>query len=122
LPISYGIPIIENNEAYHSFEDVEEEIKRAIEEAKQLAEFTLKKEKALLLELSDYLSDNRMLKKEEIRRIVNNRSTENVDFIENGEHLFYRKHLKQQIQNHNMLKPLIPHSINVLSLNKGREL
>ena len=74
------------------------EIKRTIEDAKQLAELTLKKEKDLLLELSDYLSDNRMLKKEDIRRLVNNWSIENIDFIENGDTLFYRKHLKQCTQ------------------------
>ncbi len=48
--------------------------------------------------MSDYLSDNRMLRKNDIRRIIENRTFEKVDIIENGEHLFYRKHLKQQIQ------------------------
>jgi len=121
LPISYSIPIKENNEAYHNFEYVENEIKRTIEDAMQLAELTLKKEKGLLLELSDYLSDNRMLKKEDIREFVNNRMIENIDFIENGEHLFYRKHLKQQIQKNEMLKPMIPHFNNVISLNKEKK-
>ncbi len=121
LPISYSIPIKENNEAYHNYEDVENDIKQTIEEAKQLAELTLKKEKGLLLELSDYLSDNRMLLKKDIRSIVENKITEKVEIIENGEHLFYRKHLKQQIQKNETLKPIIPHFNNVLSLNKGRK-
>ncbi len=117
LPILYSIPIKENNEAYNNFEAIENEIKSTIEDAKKLAELTLKKEKTLLLELSDYLSDNRMLKKEEIRKIVENRTIENINFIENGEHLFYRKHLKQQIQKNEVSKPIIPHFNNVLSLN-----
>lgn len=121
LPISYSIPIKENNEAYHNYEGVENEIKKAIEDAKQLAELTLRNEKTLLLELSNYLSDNRMLRKEDIRKFVNNRIIENVDFIENGEHLFYRKHLKKQIQKNEILKPIIPYFNNVLSLNKGRK-
>ncbi|RLD54046.1 MAG: hypothetical protein DRJ01_18570, partial [Bacteroidetes bacterium] len=98
LPISYGIPTQENNDVYHNFEHVENEIKRTIEDAKQLAEFTLKKEKVLLLELSDYLSDNRMLLKNDISSIIENKTSEKIDIIENGEHLFYRKHLKQQIK------------------------
>ena len=66
-------------------------------------------------------SFNRMLKKEDIRKIVKNRMIENIDFIENEEHLFYRKHLKQQIHKNEILKPIIPHFDNVLSLNKGRK-
>jgi len=112
LPISYSIPIKENNNAYHNFEDVENEIKRTIEDAKQLAELTLKKEIGLLLKLSDYLSDNRMLLKNDIRSIIENKTSEKIDIIENGEHLFYRKHLKQQIQKNEILKPIIPHFNN----------
>ncbi|MCD6366175.1 MAG: hypothetical protein J7L46_01405, partial [Bacteroidales bacterium] len=119
LPISYSIPIKESNEAYHNYEGVENEIKKAIEDAKQLAELTLKKEKGLLLALSDYLSDNRMLLKNDIRSIIENKTSEEIDIIENGEHLFYREHLKQQVQKNEVLKPIIPHFNNVLSLNKG---
>ena len=119
LPISYSIPIKENNEAYHNYEGVENEIKKAIEDAKQLAELTLKKEKGLLLALSDYLSDNRMLLKNDIRSIIENITSEKIDIIETGEHLFYREHLKQQVQKNEILKPIIPHFNNVLSLNKG---
>jgi len=118
LPISYSIPIRGDNEAYHNYEIVENEIRQAIEDAKQLAEITLKKEKTLLLELSNYLSDNIMLKKEEIRKIANDKMVEKINFIENSEHLFYRKHLKQQIKKNEILKPTIPHSDNVISLNK----
>ena len=121
LPISYGIPTQENNDVYHNFEHVENEIKRTIEDAKQLAEFTLKKEKVLLLELSDYLSDNRMLLKNDISSIIENKTSEKIDIIENGEHLFYREHLKQQVRRNEILKPIIPHFNNVLSLNKGRK-
>ena len=119
LPISCGIPIHENNEAYHNIEEVENEIKKAIEDAKQLAESTLQKGKALLLKLSDYLSDNRMLQKKDIRTIIEKRTSEKIEIIENGEHLFYRKHLKEQTQRNEIVNLIVSHSNNVLSLNKG---
>jgi hypothetical protein len=60
-----------------------------------------------------------MLLKIDIRSIIKNRTSETIDIIENGEYLFYRKHLKEQIQKNEILKPIIPHFNNVLSLNKG---
>ncbi len=119
LPISYSIPIKENNNAYHNFKEVENEIKKAVEDAKQLAELTLRKEKNLLLELADYLSDNRMLLKSDIRSIIENKTSGKIDIVESGEHLFYREHLKQQVQKNEMLKSIISNSNNVLSLNRG---
>lgn len=121
LPICYSIPSRGDDNTYHNFVEVENVIKNTIEEAKQLAETTLKEEKVLLLELSDYLSDNRMLKKEEIRKIVDNRTKGAIDYIENGEHLFYRKHLKQQVQKNDFMKPPIPYYNNILSLNKDEK-
>lgn len=121
-PIIYDIPEQMNNNTYHNFQDVEEEIKMAMNEAIQLAELTLKKEKTLLLNLSDYLSDNRMLKKEEIRKIVKKSAVENINFIENGENLFYRKHLKQQIEMNEALKPMSPHFNSVISLNNDEKI
>jgi len=60
-----------------------------------------------------------MLLKNDIRSIIENKTSEEIDIIENGEHLFYREHLKQQVQKNEVLKPIIPHFNNVLSLNKG---
>jgi len=121
LPIAYSIPIQENNDAYHKFEYVESEIRKAIEEGKQLAEITLEKERNMLLVLSDFLSDNRMLRKKDIHKIVNDTISEKVDFINNGEHLFYRKHLKQEIKRNENLRPIIPKLNNVLLLNKDNK-
>ena len=112
-PIKYGIPILEEYKSYHNYENVEEEIKSAIDEAKLLAEETLKSEQKLLLSLSDFLSDNRMLRKNDIKRIVTETMSNNVDFIENGDFLFYREHLKKQISKSTEL-----HFENVISLNK----
>jgi len=99
-PIKYSIPLKGENGNYHKYQKVEEEIREAIEEAKILAENTIKKEYKLLLMLADYLSDNRMLKKAEIKRFAELANSSNKDFIENGDHLFYREHLKKQAKEH----------------------
>lgn len=117
-PIKYSIPIKEENDSYHKFGAVEEEIKNAIEEAKLLAEKTLKSEQKLLLSLSDFLSDNRMLRKNDIKRFVEKAISSNVDFIEDGDYLFYREHLKKQIKVFQVSKPSEFHFENVISLNK----
>lgn len=117
-PIKYSIPIKEKNDSYHNFEMVEEEIKIAIEEAKLLAEKTLKSEQKLLLSLSDFLSDNRMLRKNNIKRFVEESISSNIDFIEDGDYLFYREHLKKQINDFQVSKPSEFHFENVISLNK----
>lgn len=117
-PIKYSIPIKEENDLYHQFGAVEEEIKNAIEEAKLLAEITLKREQKLLLSLSDFLSDNRMLRKNDIKRFVEKSISSNVDFIEDGDYLFYREHLKKQIKVFQVSKPSEFHFENVISLNK----
>tara|TARA_R110002050_G_scaffold85747_9_gene182903 strand:+ start:7617 stop:9668 length:2052 start_codon:yes stop_codon:yes gene_type:complete len=117
-PIKYGIPILEEYKSYHNYENVEEEIKSAIDDAKLLAEKTLKSEQKLLLSLSDFLSDNRMLRKNDIKRIVTETMSNNVDFIENGDFLFYREHLKKQIENCQISKSAELHFENVISLNK----
>ena len=120
-PIKYSIPLKEENDSYHQFVSVEEEIKNAINEAKLLAEKTLKTEQKLLLSLSDFLSDNRMLRKNDIKRFVTKEMTNNVDFIENGDYLFYREHLKNQIEKSQVSKNKEFHFENVISLNKKYE-
>lgn len=117
-PIKYSIPIKEENDSYHQFGAVEEEIKNAIEEAKLLAEKTLKSEQKLLLSLADFLSDNRMLRKNDIKRFVEKAISSNVDFIEDGDYLFYREHLKKQIKDFKVSKPSEFYFENVISLNK----
>ncbi len=99
LPISYSIPEIGANNAYHNCKPIEEEIKKTLKEALELARQTLFNEKTLLLKMSDYLCDNRMLKKDEIENLVNNYATSQIDFIKDGRLLFYRKHLKNLVSN-----------------------
>tara|TARA_R110002051_G_scaffold218896_1_gene282746 strand:+ start:6491 stop:8542 length:2052 start_codon:yes stop_codon:yes gene_type:complete len=117
-PISYAIPAKDTNFCFHDCEAIEAEIKQTIEAAKLLAEETLTKERNLLLCLSDYLCDNRMLSKAQIRQLTNESISKSCKFIEEGDHLYYREHLKQQVSNIKVLKPHSSYFENVLSLNK----
>lgn len=121
-PIKYSIPFIDNeSHSYHKFNAIEKEIKNAIDEAKLLAEKTLTQEKQLLLSLSDFLSDNRMLRKNEIKQFVKNKITKNVEIIEDGDYLFYREHLKNQIKQYHNSKPSGFYYENAISLNKNEQ-
>jgi len=118
-PITYETPEIKDNNTYHQIKNIEKEIKAAINEAKKMAINTLINEQKLLLSLSNQLSDKRKLKKEEIENIAKKTLTKNIDFIEHGDHLFYRNHLKTQFKN--IVAPQAnPHTFeNVISLNKN---
>lgn len=70
-----------------------------ISQAAKLAEDTLRKQETLLLHMADYLSDHRELNRDEMLEMLKAHA---VDFdpntiIENGDLLFYRKHLKSRI-------------------------
>jgi cell division protease FtsH len=117
-PIKYSIPLEEKNNFYHNFGEVEDEIKNAIEEARLLAEKTLQSEQKLFLSLADYLSDNRMLRKDDLKLFISKSISNKVDFIEDGGNLFYREHLKKQVENCHITKPSEFHFENVISLNK----
>lgn len=98
FPIKYGLPIPNEKFAYHQYQIVDEEVKKAMAEALALAEATLKREKKLLLHLADNLSDNGMLTKKEIQHILKNYSSRNIHIIENADLRFYRNHLKEQVK------------------------
>ena len=117
LPISYSIPT-EDNFSYHNYESAEREIKQAVEQALELAKSTLKKERKLLLAMSDYLCDNRMLKKQEIEKLINANISNQINFITNGKLLYYRNHLKKTVANSEIQQSQKYH--NVISLNKGK--
>ncbi len=116
LPIKFTIPDIQDNDSYHSYEPLEEEIKQTIIQALDLAKSTLTNEKQLLLAMSNYLSDNRMLKRPDIEKLIREHITNSVDFITNGDLLYYRNHLKKSIKYTEIAQPENQNSI--YSLNK----
>lgn len=98
-PVKYSIPLEGDNHTYHNIEAIEEEIKNAVEEARTLAEQTLINEKKLLLTFSDYLSDHRILRKNDIVPLVKQSMKCRFNIIENGEFMFYRDQVKKQFEN-----------------------
>ncbi len=89
------------NERFHDEDGTyNAEVKLLLEEGAKLAELLLTREKVLLLHLANYLSDERIMKKEMIEERVRAHGTDiikNVVFVEDGSNLFYRNKLKQQL-------------------------
>jgi hypothetical protein len=96
-PVHYSISQLQDK-AYHEINEVEEAIHSTIEKALNLALETLRQEKSFLLALSNYLADNRMIKKPGIKRIYQETGSKQIDLIEQGDSLFYRRHLKEQVE------------------------
>ena len=77
------------------------EVRKLLDEGKALAEKILMQEKQLLLQLADYLSDERIITKEIVLAKAEQYGSlqfTSVKFMEDHSKLFYRDHLKQQIQ------------------------
>jgi len=100
LPASYQVKNHETNNYLHDENNkINNEVREWISKAKDMAEKTLIEQKILLLQLADYLSDNRMISKEKIKSLLRAYAQGFNDnyIIENGDNLFYRNHLKQKI-------------------------
>ena len=95
------------------------EVRKLLEEGKAVAEKILVQEKQLLLQLADYLSDERIISKEAVLAKTIQYGSEQLNtfkFKEDHSKIFYRDCLKQQVQ-----QVAIPQSIVVGSsfqLNK----
>lgn len=81
----------------NSSETVNKDAKELLIKAEQLAETTLNKQRKLLIKMADYLSDKRTLNKEQMREYIKEYATDFDlnEIVEDAEHLFYRKHLKE---------------------------
>lgn len=120
-PIKYSLPIKDENDYFHQYSSVENEIKNVIIEAKTLALSVLQQEIKLLLSLSDYLSDNRMLAKPEIKQIALKTMVNKVDFIDNGDFIYYRNKLKEQTIGINISAPATSYYDNAVTLNINQQ-
>ena len=104
--------------------DTENRINKEIElwliKATNLAEKILKEQETLLLQMADYLSDNRMMDKKQIKHYcVKYGINFSPDYIiENGDHLFYRNHLKQKVKGVSFTQNRRPPASFPISLNK----
>lgn len=97
--------------------------KEWILQAYALADKILSDNKILLLRMADYLSDNRIIGKEQIKKMLleHAKNIHESDLIENGENLFYRNYLKSQIAGISIEKEKVPVDFNTFefSLNQN---
>ena len=78
-----------------------QEVKQLLQQGYVYTENIRLSEKPLLLQLSDYLSDDRMINKDQIEKKVREFGScelRNVAFIEDGDNLYYRNELKNQVR------------------------
>lgn len=82
-------------------EGINREAKALLEAAEDLAQKTLEKQKVLLLQLANYLSDKRAVNKELMMDFLIKYAVDfkKEDIITDADHLFYRAHLKKQVDN-----------------------
>lgn len=80
-------------------EGINREAKALLEAAENLAQKTLEKQKVLLLQLANYLSDKRAVSKELMMEFLIKYAVDfkKEDIITDADHLFYRDHLKKQV-------------------------
>jgi cell division protease FtsH len=93
--LSYEVQNIFHNFYFNNSNEIEKEAEEIINKGFELALKTLNKEKKLLLELSNYLSDHPFIKQKELEIIINKFISKKVSFITDGSNLFYRNHLKK---------------------------
>ena len=101
LPASYQIKDFRTNYNLHDVSDnLNNEAEQWLKSAMELAEKTLKEQEVLLLKMADYLSDKRTMTKEMITEMLQEYALNFKinSLIEDGDHLFYRKHLKTKVQ------------------------
>jgi ATP-dependent Zn protease len=89
------------NEWHDTEGEINREVRALLEQGWALAEEVLTKEKNLLLQLSDYLSEERVIKREQIIEMVRQYGTQaiqDVDFDNETNYQYYRAKLKEQVQ------------------------
>lgn len=113
IPISHGSNQQEEK-IYHQVDDVEQEVRSIIEQSKLLAKEELIKEKALLLELADILSEKPRIEKEEILELIKFHSNISLETSRD----YYRRTLKHQVMTKSVLAETL--QSNPLVLNKEK--
>ncbi|MBN4049748.1 AAA family ATPase, partial [Bacteroidales bacterium AH-315-N07] len=123
---SYQVKNFRTNNYLHDMENaINMEAQEFINDAHKLAESILSIQWDLLLKMSEYLADNRCMKKDQIKdmakRYLNEDDDKIKEIISNEGQLFYREHLKRlsaQIADSQPEKKYLP-NVEEVSLNKG---
>ena len=122
---SFKVKDVNTNYSVFDLDDkINGEALRWLEAGKELAEKTLKANKVLLLQMSNYLSDNRIIEKEKIKTMVlaHASSFSEDEIIENGDRLFYRKQLKELVNCIHQPETIAEQNSMEFSLNKNEKL
>lgn len=114
--INFALSSVEERLSLHNVTDIEGEAALLLDQAKELAMNTLKKERKLLLVLSEILSTRSRMEKEELKEII---LVHVSSPILTDKSTFYRDKLKAQFNTINVLSEI--NSVNPIQLNKNKE-
>lgn len=103
LPARYGIECEENELSLFDRRDaVNDQVAKALRQGLDLAMETLRREERLLLHMADYLSDHRLLTREQVIDLLDRHATDfdSSSLSVNPSLRFYRRHLKSKVTEH----------------------
>lgn len=118
LPIYYNLDATDAL-AIHDVKAVELEIQETMKKGYSLAKETIEREMNLLLTMSDYLSDHSFIEKENLKQMIQSHKISEVEFLENNDHVYHRRHLKKAISESNNKTPI---TFEGICLNKRGDL
>ncbi len=121
---SFKVKHAKNNYAIFDLDDeINNEALKWLKSGRDLAEKTLKANKVLLLNMSNYLSDHRLIQKKQIKQMVlaHAHDFSEDQLIENGDRLFYRKRLKDSVKDIRYPAETIGRNMLEFSLNKNKK-
>ncbi len=117
-PILYSDSTTEESRFYHNNHDIEEQVRAMIEDALSLAKETLAKEKTMLLELANYLSEHSKIEKPKLIEFCKNYLTTPPILSIRKDH--FRSTLKQAILEHRHKYPNTKDHIELSVVAKKR--
>lgn len=119
IPIKYTQNAMELG--YLNYEEVQERVKETIIKAKELAVFTLKSELNLLIEMSDFLSDENCITQQEFLNLIERYASKKYVLNSKQNNFQYRKKLKSLKSETTSFEDLnITNSTSFISLNKDK--
>ncbi len=119
---SFKVKHEKNNYAIFDVDnEINKEALKWLKSGQDLAEKTLKVNKVLLLNMSNYLSDHRIIQKKQIKKLVLEYAHDFSEdqLVENGDLLFYRKHLKDSVKEIHSTSKETELNVMEFSMNKN---
>lgn len=119
-PVLYATSQNDPRENYHAIHEIEAQIKKTIQEGEKLACHALEKEKTLLLEISRFLSNNRMVEKAKIKKFIKHYGSSSIHIEEDHKNNYYREKLEETFREHRSKEIKLLDPANYITMNRKK--